>query len=770
MKNLSRDQRPPLRRRGHRWSTAVVVAAVCAALAGGAAPASAAAPTVSTAAVPDGAPESTLFEATVEGQPIGLYADTNGWGAEIAFGQFDFTGTVEVTIRVDFDFTDYEVVPVSEGIPSTRSGDEISFSLENPTNVSVVFDGDYMGNVIHLFGNAPDADVPDPADPDVIYVAPGFYDLSGGDDKIVVSSGQTLYVAPGAYLNGRVVIDGVEDVDVRGRGVITLGYQPADHPMIPLTVVDSSNVSISGVIVSRMTTGWSSTLDGASDVSFDNYKVVSPRYASTDALGIINSHDVTVTNSFLRSADDNIPIKGIASSGGYDPQVDPQTGAGVYAIDISGSQFWSDANNVITIGAETQASSFSGIRFHDNDVLFSYDDRDHHGELDERAVMSIASLNSTYFHDIVFEDIRIEQAERLISLSFVPSFWFGSLQGNLAWPGGISGVTFRNITVDGSTGSSQIRMQGWDAGRQLSDITLDNISINDSPLTGFDDSHLWINSLVSNVKIVHSEGEVTLPRGPVNVPPGDDYDIDAYDAARDYSSVQGNQGWTYQTWTAAGGAVDMQWDTELNRWRGPGQWDAIWNGAGEVYLHPDGNEVRLNWTSPRAGTVDISSVVRKFATHAGDGIRAAIWHDDTRIWPADAPWQSIAFDDAVGVAAALTAVVQEGETISFRLDQNATTDADSTAWASTIRYVDDAGTGGTETGGTEIGGTETGGTDTGDDAAGADETAPGDTAASGLAATGGSVPWQTALVGAIALAIGAATLLRARGARKSSAR
>ncbi|WP_354510372.1 hypothetical protein [Oerskovia enterophila] len=672
-----------------RTATALSTALAIGVLAVGTPPASARTePSVATTPVPVGAPQATQFTASVEGESIGLYADDNGWGSEVAFGQFDFTGSVEVTVDVGFDFTSYAAAPAAAGIVSSRAGRTITISLDEPENITLVFDDDHKGRTLHLFANAPDPDVPDPDDPGVIFIEPGYHDLEGGDDKIVVESGQTLYVAPGAYINGRIVIDHVDDVEVRGRGVVTMDYRPEDHPMIPLTAVRSTNVRISGIIVSRMSTGWSSTLENSSDVSIDNYKVVSPQYASTDALDIINCHDVTVTNSFFRSADDNIPIKGVIAPG-YDSQNDPQLGAANHTIDISGSQFWSDANNVITLGAETQASSYHDIRFHDNDVLFSYDDRDNHGQLDERAVMSIASLNSTVFENIVFEDIRVEQAERLIALSFVRSFWFGSLQGNLAWPGTIRGITFRNISVDGSTGASDIRLKGWDTGRQISDVTLDNVSIDGTVISELDDPHLWINSLVSDLTIISPSGTRTLERGPVNVAPEEDYDVDRYAAARDYSSIQGNQGWTYQTWTAAGGAVDMQWDTSLGRWRGPGDWDAIWAGDTEVYLHPHDNDVWLNWTAPRDGRLRVTGTVRKFATHGGDGVRAAIWHDDTQIWPSQGPWQSIAFNDATGAAADATISVQAGDVISFRLNQNATTEADSTAWNPSVRYVDD---------------------------------------------------------------------------------
>lgn len=640
-----------------------------------------------TAPVPDGAPAATQYSATVQGEPIGLYADTNGWDEEIAFGQFDFTGSVTVSVTVEFEFRTFQIAPSSTGISGTRDGQTITFELGDPTNVTLIFDGQYQGSALHLFGNAPDHHVPDRDDPDVIWIEPGYYDAPDVESDIVIGPGQTLYLAPGAYINGRVIIDGVEDVSVRGRGVISLDHTPDEHPMIPLTAVDSSDVRISGIIVSRMSTGWSSTLDNVRDVRIDNYKVVSPQYASTDALGLINVQDVRVTNSFLRSADDNIPIKGIVQPG-YDPAHDPAQGEANRDIEITRSQFWSDANNVITMGAETQAVEYENIRFHDNDVLYSYDDRDHHGELSERAVMSIASLNATHFHDITFADIRIEQAERLIALSFQPSFWFGTLPGNLSWDGSISDITFRNIEVIHSTGSSQIRMEGWDEDHRITDITLDRIRINGRLLCSSNDPHLWLNSLVSNVQLRcgHHQRPVA---GPVNVPPEEDYDPDRFSAARDFGAVQGVRGWRFLTRTPGSGPVEMAWDTDLARWRGPGEWDALWADPERLYLHPDDNEIWVQWTAPRDGTIEITGTVAKFDTSKGDGVRAAVYHDDERIWPVDRDWMHIAFDDASGADHADRVQVSEGDVISFRLDQRRTADADSTTWNPSILYADE---------------------------------------------------------------------------------
>ena len=53
---------------------------------------------------------------------------------------------------------------------------------------------------LHIFANKIEENPIDPSDPNVIYYGPGVHYVS----RIVVHSGQTLYIAPGAVLYGEM--------------------------------------------------------------------------------------------------------------------------------------------------------------------------------------------------------------------------------------------------------------------------------------------------------------------------------------------------------------------------------------------------------------------------------------------------------------------------------------------------------------------------------------------------------------------------------------
>lgn len=645
-----------------------------------------AAGTVSSQPVPAGVAASADFTVSAGGQAVGVYdAGVSAWGSHVGFGRFDLTGgPVSVSVTVGFAFSTASLVPSSLGLTPVRSGQTLTFSLAGPADVSLVLDGDYQGRTLHLFAQAPETNVPSPTDPNVIYFGPGLHESTGA--PVFVGSGKTLYLAPGAVLKARVRIQNANGATVRGHGVLLSNYTPpADaYDNVAIAVWKSQNVSISGITTNRAIVGWTGFISESSSVNVTDYHVVSPTYASTDGFDINNSHDVTFDDVFIRSCDDAVSIKGYAPEGGYNRLSNPALATPNYNITYQNSQLWADANNAIVVGEETIASRFEHIVFRNIDVLYNFDDRDHPDQLTDRAALTVMMFNATQMTDITFDQIRVENAKRLINVDIRNSLWFDSLLGNLGWPGKISGVTFSNITST-SPGSNQIRMSGWDGSHLIDGVTLKNIVINGAPVTGPADAHLLVNSLAKNISIVSTAG-TQLVSGPIHIAPADDWTASRYDAAHDYTPQQGNQGWNYRVWKAGVGTTAMTWNTSEGRWRGTGSWDAVWTAGTQALMHPDGDQILLEWTAPRSGTVGITGQVRKWDTGGGDGVNVSIWKNAAGLWPAGGGWQTIAGGDGTGIAINTTTAVAAGDVLSFRVDGRATTNNDTTAWTPRIVY------------------------------------------------------------------------------------
>jgi hypothetical protein len=617
-----------------------------------------AAGTVTTYAAPSGASRSYDFAVSVDASNVDLYGDKNGWNNTVSFGYFDFTGTVSVSVTVNFPFASYKLAPESLGLASTRTGNTITFALSGPTNVTLVLDGNYQGKVLHLFGNAPEMDIPSPTDPNVIYFGPGYHDLRNTpNEQINVGSGKTLYIAGGAVVNGRVVVHSASGAVIRGRGILTMNWRTADgYWDSPMFIENSSNIVLRDIIVNRRASSWSGKIALSNNVTVSGYKVVSPTYASTDGLNIINSHDITYNNVFFRTADDCIAIKG--GVGG--PEANPAFGAPNYNITIQNSQFWSDANNVFTLGAETQAAYYDNIQYKNIDVLYSFDDKTYPGQLNERAVFGITSLHGTQFRNILYENIRVEQCERLINQSFEDSFWFGSIQGNQTWPGYISGVTFRNVTVKG-TGNKEIRLHGYGYQKQISNIRFENVTIGGQPVTSLGDRHFDLNPYVKNV-FFHAA-------------------TDEYSAVLGYTPVQGENQWSYKEWNGSAYS-DMTWDVGSKKWRGAYAYGGMWS---PFFIHPDTNDAVKAWKAPKAGTVQIKGRVFKWDITGGDGVRVKIMKNNTQLWPSSG-WHTVAYNDNSGLIHGPIVNVAAGDHVYFIVNQNGNSGYDTTVWDAAVSY------------------------------------------------------------------------------------
>ncbi|SDK56425.1 Glycosyl hydrolases family 28 [Pedobacter sp. ok626] len=615
--------------------------------------------------IPSGLPagyKSAAYTVTAGGKPVALYnAGNNGWGNAVSYGYFDRSGTVTVTVTPSTSFSSFKLLPESLGITGTRNGNTITFSIQQSANISLVLNNNYQGKVLHLFAEDLETEIPSPSDPNVVYYAPGYYDLST-QPPIGLSSGKTLYIAGGAVIRGRVKIDNVSNVTVRGRGILLNDYNSSTDN-IALTLASVSNSTVRDIIVNRNIGSWTAAMHNCSFVNVNNYKAISPYFASSDGFNINSSHDITFDKAFVHSADDAVAIKGMSD------QL-PANSLPIYNITYKNAQLWADANNAIGIGAETRASRFQNILFQNIDVLYNFDDKNHPDVLPDRSAINIFALHGTYFSDITFENIRVENAKRLINIQMDETFYFGSLTGNWSWPGAMTNITYRNITST-SNGSNEIKLAGWDDSHRITGVKFENVKINGAYLLNFSDGRFTVNRFANGLQVIS-------PLGTING--------DVYNASGDFSAVQGKRNWYYRVWRAGIGTTLMNWNPDgSNHWRGPGSYDGIWNGTGNIYMHPDNSQAMLEWQAPKAGTVKVTGLVRKNDTGGGDGVNVSIWKNNTLVWPSG-QWQTINYNNSTGFWHDINVVVAFGDVLSFRVDQRSNSGWDTTYWNPQVAY------------------------------------------------------------------------------------
>jgi len=421
---------------------------------------------------PAGAPRSADFSVRVNGQPVDLYGSRTRYGGTATFGYFDFAGEVEVEVIEHFGPSHsaaFLVLPEKYGIkPETVANGHIRFRLTQPAKLTFVLCGDYVGNTLHLFANAPETDAPAPGAPGVIYFGPGYHEIGADQQwRVTLQSGQRVYLAGGAYVVGNLAASQAKGIRIHGRGILAQGpAQPSAHG---LRFTDCEDLEVSGIILNRTRDGWSGSIHRSRGIRIHDYKVVSPAIWSTDGLNLLNCQDAVLADCFFRAGDDNIAIKGFGAAGGSRPVTeDPKAGRPNRDILIRDCIFWSDNNTAVVLGQESKAAVYENITVRDSDVLFCRDDQPY------KAALAIVCLNATDYRNILFENIRVGPCGQLIAAFHCEEIF--RLKGNQNWPGEINGVTYRNITATGA-GSKRIRIEGWSENKKVHNVVLENVTI-----------------------------------------------------------------------------------------------------------------------------------------------------------------------------------------------------------------------------------------------------------------------------------------------------
>lgn len=433
----------------------------------------------------------------LNGQPMPVY---NGqpWQQPMYFACADIPGPVSVSVDVGFlaagDIRTVTAHPLSRRIETKREGTRVTFTVDQPGTVTLVVNGDHRTRPLHLFFSPPVEAPPR----DAIVFGPGFHDV-GYDKPITLTNGQTLYLAPGAWVEGVIRAHGARHIRIMGRGVLAqrrLGntdYAGGASAPPGIVLSDCQDVSISGIVETRGIGGWCSMLSNCDRVRLQDYHVLASVVWSADGFNPCNSRDVTLERSFIRSGDDSIAIKG--NTGGNVltlPHIPPGSQPPVENILIRNCVFWSDHNEVIAIGCETRARHIRNIRISDCDVLFHYA---HEG----LGVFGIVPLHGTEISGIVYEDIRVEHCEeQLFCFRFLDHIW--GIPGDQSFPGGISNVTIRNVTVLHQKGGPRSEFTGYSPDKRIESVTIENLRYGDTHLTDAAGMGLKTNAHVSGVR------------------------------------------------------------------------------------------------------------------------------------------------------------------------------------------------------------------------------------------------------------------------------
>lgn len=391
--------------------------------------------------------------------------------------QFDMGSPVEVMVKKNNGtIREVDIRPLARNIQYVQHKNTITFMLDAPQYLSVEFNGDRLHN-LHLFANPPETETYSKAEERVMYFGPGVHhpkDLP--NNHIRIPDNTTVYLAPGAVVNAKLLVDKVENVRIIGRGILY-------HPIRGIEITDSKNVLIDGITVVNPD-HYTVLGGGATGVTIKNLKSFSCKGWS-DGIDMMCCRNVLIDNVFMRNSDDCIAL--------YNHRWN--WWGGTSNIVVSNSILWADVAHPINVGGHGDPDSPTGevienLTFRNIDILEQDED-----DAPYQGCMAVDCGDKNRVRHILFEDIRVEsiQEGRLFHLNVRFNEKYDKQPGS-----GIEDIIFRNITYNG-IGENPSLLKGLDGTRMVSNVTFDNVVINGTKMK--DLKSFITNEFIKDIKV-----------------------------------------------------------------------------------------------------------------------------------------------------------------------------------------------------------------------------------------------------------------------------
>ncbi|MNM51487.1 Glycosyl hydrolases family 28 [compost metagenome] len=430
---------------------------------------------------------------------------------QASMAYFDMEGEVEVEICCLYTaIQSSELRPRSASLIPVVAQDTLTFALHEPRKLSIEINGDRFRN-LHLFANPFELQPPKPDDPDVLFVKPGIHrtddllrllseplDATGETPAVLyfgegahfveetvlrLPSGITVYLAGGAALMGSLVCDRVQDVVIRGRGMIYLAMFHRFSAFRGVRVTFSSHIRIEGIMVIDPP-HYSVFLGQSEQVEIENFKSFSTRGWS-DGIDMMSCKQIQLRDLFMRNSDDCVAIYGSR----WDYRGDTRD------VTVRDSVLWADVAHALMIGThgdhEQGGDIIENIRYENIDIL-----EHHEPQVNYWGAMAINAGDGNTVRNVVYSHIRVDDFEmgQLFDIRVVHNKDYNPLPGNR-----IENVTFEQIEYNGTKGNPP-RIHGYDEERAVEGITFNRMYINGRLLTSLEDSGFDTNSFARQIQ------------------------------------------------------------------------------------------------------------------------------------------------------------------------------------------------------------------------------------------------------------------------------
>lgn len=390
-----------------------------------------------------------------------------GAAQRIAIANFAVGGPVSLTIMTKQEINSCTVRPKSKAIPVKREGARVTLQLPGPQKLYVEID--HLPPLL-VFANAVEKTRPAAGDPHVRYFGPGEHVVGDMHPK----DGETIHIAGGAIVYGRVDGEGCKNVRIFGHGILENSRGTADKCVL---LKNAGNVTVEGIVTRNTKPGWSCVPRDSRGITFRDVKVLS--FGETgDGIGFANTSDGLADNCFLRCVDDCITVK----------QIRP--GKTQERVTVKDSTMFGFAvSDGFTIGFE-EMGPVRDVKVINCDILAARGG----GKTGGHSAFSIVCDGPGPVSDVLFENIRVEDQIDVKNFELIVTD--GQRYVKMP-PGNIRNVMVRNVHWE--RGDRKFVLKGLDAEHTVQGVTFEGCTVAGKPLASLADAKFDTNPFAQGI-------------------------------------------------------------------------------------------------------------------------------------------------------------------------------------------------------------------------------------------------------------------------------
>jgi hypothetical protein len=422
------------------------------------------------------APVSTSHRVSVNGVAIPVRSETVSGGSRDVAMLTKGTGTASFTVAFSKLATSAVVTvsPTALRIPVKRSGTRATFSLKGPHMLVIQATGTQP---LFLYVTPPETAVPAKGAPDTVYFGPGIHEAG----VIRPTSGQTVYLAAGALVRGRIDASGTTGVRVLGRGILDAGSATSrvDRTMAIL-FTDSSDITVEGIGV-RNAQFWQTLYLNCRNVDVSWMNLMG-ELINNDGIDIDGVQGASFTHNFIDSGDDGFGWHALDAAANGEKET-----RGISAFDTT---FWNvTAGNPVRIGSSMETTGWSDIDIRQSYVLRAHD-----------SAFMIDNQDWAAITDVRVDGYYVETrpVTRTMIVAQVAQGHYSNTTGLAQQHGNgrgrIDGVTLARFYA---SSSGSVRILGADAGHRVTGLRLVDVRLGATRLTR--SSQVRTNAFVAKI-------------------------------------------------------------------------------------------------------------------------------------------------------------------------------------------------------------------------------------------------------------------------------